>query len=213
MSWFYYVGRVLVWMIIFLCTRTQIKGRENVPRHGPLLVASNHINMADPPLLAVSMGRVAIFMAKEELFRSRFIAYFVRGFGSFPVHRGQLDRQAIRDSEQVLARGQALVMFPEGMRSHVGQLRPGFPGAALLACRSGVPILPVGIIGTENVWGKWWWLRRPRITVNIGVPFHLPPTNGKVTREELAEHTKLIMVRIAELLPSEYRGDYEKAVS
>jgi 1-acyl-sn-glycerol-3-phosphate acyltransferase len=210
MPWFYYVGRVLVWMIVFLCTRTQIKGRENVPRHGPLLVASNHINMADPPLLAVSLGRVAIFMAKEELFRSRFTAYFVRSFGSFPVHRGQLDRQAIRDSEQVLARGQALVMFPEGMRSHVGQLRSGFPGAALIASRSGVPILPVG---TENVWGKWWWLRRPRITVNIGDPFHLPPTNGKVTRAELAEHTKLIMVRIAELLPSEYRGDYEKAVA
>jgi 1-acyl-sn-glycerol-3-phosphate acyltransferase len=213
MPWFYYVGRVLVWVIVFLCTRTQIKGRENVPRHGPLLVASNHINMADPPLLAVSVGRVAIFMAKEELFRSRFSAYFVRSFGSFPVHRGQLDRQAIRDSEQVLARGQALVMFPEGMRSHVGQLRSGFPGAALIASRSGVPILPVGITGTENVWGKWWWLRRPRITVNIGVPFHLPPTNGRVTRAELAEHTELIMVRIAELLPPEYRGDYERVVS
>jgi 1-acyl-sn-glycerol-3-phosphate acyltransferase len=152
-------------------------------------------------------------MAKEELFRSRFAGYFVRGFGSFPVHRGQLDRQAIRDSEEVLARGQALVMFPEGMRSHVGQLRPGFPGAALIAARSGVPILPVGITGTENVWGKWWWLRRPRITVNIGAPFHLPPTDGKVTRAELAESTKLIMVRIAELLPSEYRGDYQEVTA
>jgi 1-acyl-sn-glycerol-3-phosphate acyltransferase len=213
MPWFYYVGRVIARMLVFLCTRCQVRGRENVPKHGPLLVAANHINMADPPLLAVSLGRVAIFMAKEELYRSRFIAYFVRSFGSFPVHRGQLDRQAIRDSEQVLARGQALVMFPEGMRSHVGQLRSGFPGAALIASRSGAPILPVGITGTESVWGKWWWLHRPKITVNIGVPFHLPPTNGKVTRAELAENTKLIMVRIAELLPPEYRGDYQEVVA
>lgn len=213
MPWFYYVGRAIARMLVFLCTRCQIKGRENVPKHGPLLVASNHINMADPPLLAISLGRTAIFMAKEELFRSRLAAYFVRNFGSFPVHRGQLDRQAMRDSEQVLARGQALVMFPEGMRSHVGQLRSGFPGTALIAGRCGVPILPVGITGTENVWGNWWWLRRPRITVNIGAPFHLPPTNGKVTRAQLAEHTKLIMVRIAELLPPEYRGDYQEVVA
>lgn len=213
MPWFYYVGRALVRMIVFLCTSFQIKGRENVPKHGPLLVASNHINLADPPLLAISLGRTAIFMAKEELFRSRLSAYFVRGFGSFPVHRGQLDRQAMRDAEQVLARGQALVMFPEGIRSRGGQLRSGFPGAALLAGRCGVPILPVGITGTENVQGSWWWLRRLRITVNIGAPFHLPPTNGKVTRAELAEHTNLIMVRIAELLPSEYRGAYEEVVS
>lgn len=213
MPWFYYVGRVLVRMIVFICTRCQIRGRENVPKHGPLLVASNHINMADPPILAISLGRTTIFMAKEELFRSKFIAYFIRGFGSFPVHRGQLDRQAMRDAEEVLARGQALVMFPEGMRSHVGQLRSGFPGAALIASRCGVPILPVGITGTENVIGGWWWLHRPRITVNIGVPFHLPPTNGKVNRAELAEHTNLIMVRIAGLLPSEYRGDYQEVVS
>ncbi len=213
MSWFYYVGRVLVWMIVFLCTRCQIKGRENIPKHGPLLVAANHINLADPPLVAVSVGRTAIFMAKEGLFHSWFAAYFVRRFGSFPVHTGQLDRQAMRDAEQVLARGQALVMFPEGTRSSNAQLQSGLPGAALLAARCGVPILPVGIAGTESVRGNWWWLRRPRITVNIGAPFHLPPTNGRVTRAALAEHTNLIMVRIAELLPSEYRGVYQEAVT
>jgi 1-acyl-sn-glycerol-3-phosphate acyltransferase len=148
-------------------------------------------------------------MAKEELFHSRFLGYFVSRFGSFPVHRGQMDREALRQADQVLARGWALVMFPEGTRSPEAKLQPAFPGVALLAIRSGAPILPVGISGSENIKGAIWWLRRPRITVNIGTPFHLPPINGRVSREELIRHTDLMMRRIAELLPAEYRGDYK----
>ena len=208
MPWFYYVGRVIVRMLFILLTRCQVKGKENVPRQGPLLVVANHLNLADPPLLGVGLGRRAIFMAKEELFRSRFSAYFIRGFGSFPVHRGKLDRKAIRQSEQVLTDGLALVMFPEASRSRSAQLQPAFPGSALIAMRSGVPILPVGITGTEKIKGLSWILRRPRITVNIGQPFHLPPAGSKLTKDGLAEHTALIMERIAELLPPKYRGNY-----
>lgn len=209
MSWFYYVGRVIAKMLAFLCARFKVRGRENVPVQGPLLVISNHINLADPPLIAISLRRITIIMAKEELFHSRFLGYFVSRFGSFPVHRGQMDREALRQADQVLARGWALVMFPEGTRSPEAKLQPAFPGVALLAIRSGAPILPVGISGSENIKGAIWWLRRPRITVNIGTPFHLPPINGRVSREELIRHTDLMMRRIAELLPAEYRGDYK----
>lgn len=208
MPWFYYVGRVLVRMMLFLLTRWQVKGKENVPRQGPLLVVSNHLHAGDPAVVGVSLGRIAIFMAKEELFRSRLKAYFIRGFGSFPVHRGKLDRRAIRQSEQVLADGLALAMFPEGSRSRNAQLQPGLLGSALIASRSGAPILPVGLTGSENIKGWSWMLRRPRITVNIGQPFYLPPASSRLTRDELAEHTTLIMERIAELLPPEYRGVY-----
>jgi 1-acyl-sn-glycerol-3-phosphate acyltransferase len=208
LPWFYYVARVLLRMLFSLLTRWQVKGKENIPSQGPLLVVANHLNLTDPPLLGVSLGRKAIFMAKEELFRSRFSAYFIGSFGSFPVHRGKLDREAIRQAKQVLVDGVTLVMFPEATRSKNAQLQPAFPGSALIASHSGVPILPVGISGTEKIKGLSWILRRPRITVNIGQPFYLPPADSKLTKVRLAEHTDFIMQRIAELLPLQYRGNY-----
>ncbi len=195
-------------MLLFLLSRCNVRGKENVPRQGAVLIVANHMNLVDPPMLGVSFGRTVIFMAKKELFYSKVIAYFIRDFGAFPVHRGQLDRKALRQANQLLDQGQALVMFPEGMRSHNAQLRPAFPGSALIALRRSVPILPVGITGTEKIKGVSWILRRPRITVNIGSPFYLPTVNGKLTREKLAEHTNSIMRHIAELLPPEYRGHY-----
>ena len=208
MSWVYYAGRFLTRMLLLLLTRWRVKGRENIPEQGPLLIVANHINLADPPILGVSIRRKVMFMAKEELFRSRFSSYFIRSFGAFPVHRGQLDRGALRQAEQLLARGWALVMFPEGRRSNNAQLQSAFSGSALIALRSGVPILPVGITGTENVKGVAWLFRRPQVTVNIGYPFSLPAVNGKLTRVELAQFTNSIMERIAELLPPEYRENY-----
>ncbi len=208
MPWFYYVSRVIVRILLFLLTRCRVEGRENVPRQGPLLVVANHLSLVDPPMLNVILDRKMMFMAKKQLFHFRLIGYLVRGFGAFPIHRGQLDRQALRQSYQVLADGLALVMFPEGMRSRSGQLRPAFFGAALIASRSGAPILPIGISGTEKLERLSWWWRRPKITVNIGHPFHLSPPRSKLTRGELAELTHSIMQHIAELLPQEYRGDY-----
>ncbi len=208
MSWFYYFGRIVVRLILLLLTRWQVKGKKNIPDQGPLLVIANHINLADPPLVSVSLSRRVIFMAKEELFRSRLSSYFIGNYGAFPVRRGQLDRKALRQAERVLTEGLALVMFPEATRSQNSQLQPAFPGSALIALRSDTPILPLGITGTERIKGVGWPLRRPRITVNIGVPFRLPPVNGKLSRTKLAELTNFMMEHIAELLPVEYRGNY-----
>jgi 1-acyl-sn-glycerol-3-phosphate acyltransferase len=210
LPWFYYVAKVILRVLFPLLTRRQVKGKEHVPSQGPILVVANHLNLADPPLLGVSLGRRIIFMAKEELFRSRLAAYFLSGFGSFPVHRGGLDRNAIRRAKQVLADSLALVMFPEATRSKNAQLQPALPGSARLAIHSGVPILPVGITGTEGLKGIGWVLRRPRLTVNIGRAFYLPSASSKLNKIELAEHTNFIMERIAELLPPQYRGVYGK---
>ena len=195
-------------MLLTLLTRCRVEGRENVPNQGALLVVANHMNLADPPILGVSLGRKAIFMAKKELFHFRVIGYFIRSLGAFPIHRGQLDMKAMQQAQQVLADGLALIMFPEGMRSRSGRLRPAFSGSALIALRSGAPILPVGIAGTEKIKGVVWLLHRPQITVNIGHPFYLPSAGSKLTKEELAELTNSIMRRIAELLPQEYQGVY-----
>jgi len=195
-------------VLFFLTTRCQIKGRENVPEQGPLLVVSNHLSIADPPLLVLGLGRRSMFMAKKQLFRFKPMGWLLHGLGAFPVHRGRLDRQALRRANRVMDEGQVLVMFPEGMRSRSGQLRPAFNGAALIASRSRVTVLPVGISGSEQLEDLSRCWRRPRVTVNIGRPFYLPPAGSKLTRQELAEFTGSVMQHVAELLPPDYRGGY-----
>lgn len=194
--------------IVHLWGRWQVRGKENVPKKGPLIVVANHFNLTDPILLAVSLGRKAMFMAKEELFRSKLLGYIMHNLGSFPVHKGRFDRKAIRQAQQVLARGKALIIFPEGSRSMNAQLQPALSGSVLIALRSGVPILPVAIAGTEKIKGVTSVLRRPQVTINIGHPFYLPPINNRLTKETRAELTNFVMQRIAELLPPEYHGNY-----
>ncbi|MBM2825017.1 MAG: 1-acyl-sn-glycerol-3-phosphate acyltransferase [Dehalococcoidales bacterium] len=193
-------------MLFRLLTRCQVNGRENVPSDGPLLVVANHLSLADVPLLGISFERRLVFMAKVNLFRYPLVSSLMRLYASIPLRRGKADREALRRAIQWLTDGQVLAMFPEGTRSRTGQLGHAFPGSALIASHSGATVLPVGISGTERISRLAWRLCRPRITVNIGSPLHLPPASGKLTKAELAARTELIMERIAELLPSEYRG-------
>ena len=151
-------------------------------------------------------------MAKAKLFRFRVLGYFMRGLGTFPVHQGRPDRKALHQAQQVLAQGLTLVVFPEGMRSRRAKIQHSFSGPALIALRSGTPILPVGITGTEKLERAAWLLRRPQVMVNIGRPFHLPPVNGRLTKTKLDELTKYIMERVADLLPVEYRGTYARKI-
>jgi 1-acyl-sn-glycerol-3-phosphate acyltransferase len=204
---FYTVSTEMMKLALVSLTCWRVNGKENVPRNGPLIVVSNHLSMVDPPLLSASIPRRIVFMSKEELFRS-WGRVFVRAFGAFPVHRGTLDREAIRQAMRVLNNGQVLGIFPEGGRNKSHALEKAELGAALIALRSGAPILPVGISGTENVKGPRMIFRQPRITVTIGQPFYLSENKERPTRERLVEATDVIMRRIAEVLPSHYRGIY-----
>lgn len=208
MNWFYYVGRALT-RFVLLFIHWEVTGRENIPATGPVLVVCNHLSVTDPPILSVTFKRRNVFMAKEELFRSKFNAYFMRGFGAFPVYRTHPTRETLDKARDVLAQGLIMIMFPEGKRSSTRKLLQGFPGSAFIAAQCNVPILPVGITGSERISGVAWLPHRPRVTVNIGRPFRLPPTNGKLSKTELAEFTATIMERIAELLPADYGGKLE----
>ena len=205
----YHISRLIIAIGLRLFTRRRVSGRDHIPPQGPLIVVANHLSAIDPPLVDSVLDRRPAFMAKEELFQSRLNSWFMRSLGAFPVSKGRPGRQALRQAMQALTAGRPLVIFPEGMRSRNGQLKHALPGAALIAERSGAPILPVGISGTEKIKGLSWLWHRPRVTVNIGAAFTLPPNSGKLTRDGLARHSQFIMARIAGLLPPAYRGHYD----
>lgn len=146
-------------------------------------------------------------MAKEELFRPPG-GWAVKAYGALPVRRGSIDRNTLRMASQVLKDGKVLGIYPEGTRSRTGSMRTARPGVALIARESQSLLLPVGICGTEKMRGRFWWLRRPRVTVNIGKPFSLSTSTNGRNKDELASQTTYIMHRIAELIPAEYRGAY-----
>jgi 1-acyl-sn-glycerol-3-phosphate acyltransferase len=189
----------------------KVNGRENIPRRGAVIVVANHLSLVDPPLLFFCLGRRVAFMAKEELFYSRLSTCLMRHFNAFPVNRRRLNRQALKKADEVLAGGQALVIFPEGMRSRQAALKAAYTGAALVAIRSQALLLPVGITGTEVIKGLGWVWHRPRVVINAGLPFYLPEVDGKMEKEKLNEFTSQIMRHIAELLPREYQGIYSRA--
>lgn len=209
----------LLWVvkaIVFTFARVEVTGKENVPRKGPLIVATNHFNNADPPVLGATMPRRLAFMAKNEMFQWPILGLAARLGGAFPVRRSEADLGALRKGTAVLRNGEALAMFPEGTRSRDGRLHKAHPGTALLALRSEAPILPVAISGTEKVVLLRLPLdlllrRRPKVRVAVGQPFFLPPVE-RITADEVKRCTDIIMGRIAGMLPPPYRGEYTDAV-
>lgn len=128
----------------------RVKGRQNVPMDGPLLVAPNHVSNLDPEAVAVSMPRQIAFMGKAELFKVPILAPLIRSLGCFPVHRGTADTEALRLAYKLLGEGRALLMFPEGARGDGKLLTSVSRGIAMVARRSGAPVLPVAVIGTHR---------------------------------------------------------------
>ena len=189
----------------------KVQGKENVPLTGPLIVVSNHIHNIDPFLIIISFPRWIDFMAKEELFRSPLLKPIMLWAGGFSAQRqGTMkEKQAvIRKAKNILDAGFVLGMFPEGSRSHDGKLRAAKSGSAVLAARTDVPVLPIGITGTDKIKGLNWLWKRHCITISIGEPFKLPYINDKLTKSQMKSLTSYLMHNIASLLPPEYQGVY-----
>ncbi len=209
MHWVYYFGRFLIHILLFPVARLRVRGQENAAGPGPYLVICNHLHIADPPIVGTSIKLKAVFMAKEEVFRGAWSRFWVKNYGAFPVRRGGVGREAIGEAEKWIRRGVCVVMFPEGSRSKEARMKPALPGAVLIASRLGVPVLPIGITGSDKIRNlKWAFWHHPRITVTIGKAFQLPETTGKLTREERYRQLDFMMQKVAALLPPEYRGVY-----
>lgn len=186
-----------------------------MPQAGGAILVSNHLNNADPCIIPAILRRRVVTMAKKEMFRWPVLNLLFYFIGAFPVDRSGADRAALREAHHVIDDGLLLLMFPEGTRSKDRQLHEGFPGSALVAYRTGAPIVPIAIWGTEHVPWPWVFFRPfigPRVHMRIGKPFY-PPHAERVNTQAARDATDDIMLHIAELLPEQYRGAYREAVA
>lgn len=209
-TWVFMPGARVAAIIIWFLGGARIDGRERIPRSGPFLLVANHCSQFDPPLLGWATGyqvrRVIYFMGKEEMRHWPIIGWLADRSGVFFVRRGESNRAAQRQALALWAAGKPVGVFPEGTRSRDGRMREIKPGAALLAIRAGVPILPVGIAGTHRIFSGGRIPRRSRVTFRIGSPFTLPhQPDGRLDRQALDEGTARIAAEIAALLPPTQR--------
>ena len=207
--------RLWVWQLLFppigtvvrAIVHLRVEGGENLPTSGPYILASNHINWKDPPLISIFLERSVRYMAKIQAFSYPLLGYLVRATGAFPVRRGEGDRRALVTALRVLGGGQILGFFPEGHRSENATLLRGKPGVGFIASRvPDAPLVPIAMIGTKQsllrlIFGGQAVLR-------VGRPFHLSDLSEEERRDEQAV-TDAVMRRIASLLPDEMRGAYQ----
>ena len=202
---FYWGCTYLLRFLLTLIVRWKVTGRERVPGEGALIVVSNHLNNADPPILGAGIAKRRIrFMAKVELFKMPFGA-IPKLWDAFPVRRFDADLGAMLTAERILKKGGVLGMFPEGHRSRTGYMGPVHPGTAMIALRAGATVLPCAITGTEILKNPLKLVKRPRFTISIGEPIVLEGVR-RPTEAQVSELTARIVSAIQEQLPPKYVG-------
>ena len=181
-----------------------------VPERGPLIIAINHVNFLEPPIFYTHLHpRPLTGFVKAENLEHPFFGPLLLGlWGGIPIRRGDADMAAFRQALAALEEGRILAMAPEGTRSGDGHLQQGRPGIALLALRSGAPVLPIICHGGESFWDNLPRLRRTDFHIVVGQPFYLDAGGVKVTRQVRQQIVDEVMYQIAALLPPPYRGVY-----
>lgn len=216
----YAAGRMIIGPLARVVYRPRMEGRENVPRTGPVILASNHLSFIDSIAIPVAAPRPVHFLAKSSYFEGTGISgaisrSFFQSIGAIPVRRGagQAALDALDQQRQLLEDELAVALYPEGTRSADGRLYKGRTGVAFLALQTGAPVVPVGLIGTDKVMpvGARMPSLTERVTVRFGKPLdltgHGPATSGKARRTATDE----IMAAIHALSGQELAGTYNEA--
>jgi 1-acyl-sn-glycerol-3-phosphate acyltransferase len=201
LAW-YRFARAVVMVPSWFLWRMRFTGTENLPQTTPYVLAPVHRSYIDTLLAGYVSDRRVRFMGKEEMWRTPLVAKLFNSLGGFPVRRGTPDREALRICEQILAAGEPVVLFPEGTRQSGPLVQPLFAGPAFVAVRANVPIVPLGIGGSERAMPKGAkWLRPTRIALAVGRPIWPPPApdEGRVPRRVVQELTDRLHKELQEV--------------
>jgi glycerol-3-phosphate dehydrogenase (NAD(P)+) len=178
----YWTARAVLVPFFVVYFRMRRTGREHLPRSGPLLLASNHRSFLDPFVIGTLVRRPVYYMAKRELFEYHpCVAWLLNGLGAFPVDRGAGDEDAMQTARAILARGDVVVVFPEGTRVRPGPLGAPRRGVGRLALQTGAPVAPVAVFGTEDV-RRGWRIRPRRVAIRVGRPLLFPTGESSPAR-------------------------------
>ncbi len=191
--------RLILNFVFFVCLGLKVEGRENIPDKGAIIVAPNHKSYWDPPVIGTAVNnRIIHYMAKEELFKNPIFGWVIRQFGTFPVKRGTVDRQAVRQAVRELKSGNPLGIFPEGTRIKREGLGRFHSGMASLALMTGTPVVPVAVIGTMDLPKK-----NGPLAVLIGKPIEVK--KERPTDEKVAELNDIVKGEIQKMM-DEYKS-------
>lgn len=211
-AWWYRLLQAAIRGVVTVACRLEVKGVEHVPDDGPFLLVCNHLSMLDAPVIGATFPHRSIAFAARKWERRPVVGWLLRVLGdAIFVYRGEVDRHALRQALSVLQEGKILTVAVEGTRSDTGALQEGKEGAAYLAFRAKVPLVPVVAYGQEKALGSLRQGRRAAVHVVYGPPFTVPSTSGRPSREQIRQFTQDIMLRLAGILPEEYRGVYAEA--
>ncbi len=203
--------------VVRVLTRCRVQGQEHIPRQGPLLLTVNHLGDADALVVLAHLPWQPDVLAAMELYDIKPVRWLLNAYGVIWVHRGRPDLRALKAARQALEQGRVVALAPEGRQSVTRSLEEGTEGAAYLALKARVPILPVALTGTEDehIFGHLKRWRRPEVSITFGPPFRLDdlPNRGAGFRKALQIGTKRIMLAIAQLLPPRYQGAYRDEVA
>ena len=193
----YRVVAALITGLSWILFRPSVEGRENIPLEGPVLIAPIHRSNVDFAFTLFISPRKVFFMAKDSIFRVPILGPLVTHLGAFPVRRGSADRESMSLAEQVLRRGYALVLFPEGTRKEGLSVQTLHDGAMFVAARTGATVVPVGIGGSDKAMPLGAKFPRPaRIRIVVGTPISPPVSDGRVSRSAISAKSEELRAQL-----------------
>jgi 1-acyl-sn-glycerol-3-phosphate acyltransferase len=209
MIWYYFTRFLCNWLLFLLGGRLSVKGVDHIPAQGPYILVANHMSIADGPIVLMAHPpRWAYFWIADKWKTLPVFGFLAARVGAIFINRDVLDRAAIRQAVEMLKAGEIVGLAPEATRSPIGQIIKPRNGAAYLATRANVPIVPIGITGSNKLFHNFLRLRRTPITVRFGEPFMLPMPAHRPRQSDLTRLTDDIMQHVLPLIPVEQHGYY-----